>query len=56
MTKQEFKNLKAGDRVRLYLKTVTVKCWLWEDYQVEYDNGQNTKISDPWLESIRLIS
>lgn len=49
MTGQEFKNLKPGDRIRYNGLTVTVSCWLHEDYFVEYTNGQNTKITDPWL-------
>lgn len=55
MTKQQFKNLKKGDRVYYNLAIVTVKRWLDYEYMVEYENGTNTKISDPWLEKMSVI-
>lgn len=55
MTEEVFKALKPGDRVAYRGMVVTVDRWLEPDYMVQYTNGQNTKLSDPWLKDMRVI-
>ena len=52
MTEEVFKSLVAGDVVAYNGAVVTVKCWLHPEYYVEYTNGTNTKITDPWLDKM----
>ena len=54
MTEKQFKNLKKGDRVRYNRMVVEVRSWLEPEYMVEWTNGTNTKISDPWLSEIKI--
>ena len=49
MTKDVFKELRPGDKVHYNRQWVTVDKWLEPEYMVQYTNGTNTKITDPWL-------
>ncbi len=55
MNKETFKRLKPGDRVYYRKRWVTVEKWLEPGYMIQYTNGQNTKIVDPWLGKMAVI-
>lgn len=55
MTNVDFTNLKPGDKVRYNGETVVVSTWLEKYRMVEYTNGTNTKLSDPWLSKMVVI-
>lgn len=57
MTEDEFKALQPGDMVRLrghYRTVKTLHRWGGDVHMVEYNEGDNTKIGDPWLNKIQI--
>ena len=55
MTEDKFKSLKPGDRVYYNGSWAIVDKWLEPNYMVQYTNGTNTKLSDPWLNKMILV-